>query len=87
MVKSISQIEKIIDTSALDNPRRKEKANCIIPLFGKEGNEELLNCELYRRKLSYLLTKDPDVFLDDAYLILMEITLKYIFKVFDNSSW
>ena len=86
-VKGISQIEKIIDTTALDNPRRKEKANCIIPLFEKEGNEALLNCELYRRKLSYLLTGELTNFLEDAYLILMEITLTFIFKVFDKSSW
>ena len=86
-VKGISKIEKIIDTSAFNNPRRKEKANCIIPLFEKEGNEELLNCELYKRKLSYLLTNDYTIYFEDAYLILMEITLKFIFKVYDDSSW
>lgn len=46
--------------------------NCILPLLSSsEGNAELLNCEVFNRKISYLVHEKIDPYKEHTYLYLL----------------
>ncbi|CAD8049930.1 unnamed protein product [Paramecium sonneborni] len=84
---AISKVEKIIDLSTLNQPSR-DKPNFILPLLKKkEQNHDLLKCELFQRKISYLLTKNNQIFIENSYLLVMQSTLKYLITIYEQSGW
>ncbi|CAK71206.1 unnamed protein product (macronuclear) [Paramecium tetraurelia] len=90
-VRSISQVEKIIDLSTIELGKQyqtRDKPNCILPLLKKEeNNSELLNCELFKRKMSYLITKNHQLYEQNSYIYLIQSTLKYLIKYNNNQQW
>ncbi|CAD8048741.1 unnamed protein product [Paramecium sonneborni] len=90
-VTEFSKILKIIDLSVLDikNVKKKyQQANCILPLLLKvEQNEQLLNCELFKRKISYLVHEKLDCYKEDTYLSLIQASIHHIIKKEGIQSW
>ncbi|CAD8053949.1 unnamed protein product [Paramecium primaurelia] len=90
-VNSISQVEKIIDLTTIQLDKKnltRDRPNCILPLLKKEEkNEELLKCELFREKMSYLITQNHEFYDENSYIKLIQSTLKYLIKVNNNSQW
>ncbi|CAD8134333.1 unnamed protein product [Paramecium octaurelia] len=88
---SISQVEKIIDLSTIELGMQlytRDRPNCILPLLKKqEKNDELLNCELFKKKMSFLITKNHQLYNEDAYIFLIQSTLKYLIKYNNNQLW
>lgn len=74
-VTTISRVERIVDDSVLFNTnklRLKDKPNCILPLLSEEeNNRELLRCELFKRKMSYLLLHCYTKYEEKSYIILI----------------
>ncbi|CAD8051987.1 unnamed protein product [Paramecium sonneborni] len=90
-VTDFSKVLKIIDLSALDlkNVQKKnQSANCILPLLSKdEENDQLLNCELFKRKISYLVHEKLDSYKEDTYLLLIQASIHYIIEKEGIQSW
>ncbi|CAD8148597.1 unnamed protein product [Paramecium pentaurelia] len=90
-VTQFSKVEKSIDLNFLYYSHlktKKEEPNCILPLLSaKEGNGQLLNCELFKRKISYLVHQKLDSYKEDTYLLLIQASIYHIIKKNGNQSW
>ncbi|CAD8049755.1 unnamed protein product [Paramecium primaurelia] len=90
-VTQFSKVEKSIDLNFLyysHLKKKKEQPNCILPLLSaKEGNAQLLNCELFKRKISYLVHQKLDSYKEDTYLLLIQASIYHIIKKNGNQSW
>ncbi|CAK90661.1 unnamed protein product (macronuclear) [Paramecium tetraurelia] len=90
-VTQFSKIEKIIDTTFFYQNyflTKKDYPNCVLPLLSsKEGNDQLLNCELFKRKISYLVHQQFDCYQEDTYLELIQASIYHIIKKNGNQTW
>ncbi|CAD8043729.1 unnamed protein product [Paramecium primaurelia] len=90
-ITQFSKVEKIIDLTYLDLKKisRKEgMPNCILPLLSsQEANAELLTCELFKRKISYLVHEKLDSYKEDTYFYLLQASIHHIIKKEGIQSW
>ncbi|CAD8136846.1 unnamed protein product [Paramecium pentaurelia] len=90
-VTQFSKVEKIIDLTYLDLKKisRKEgMPNCILPLLSsQEANAELLTCELFKRKISYIVHEKLDSYKEDTYFYLLQASIHHIIKKEGIQSW
>ncbi|CAK55742.1 unnamed protein product (macronuclear) [Paramecium tetraurelia] len=90
-VKQFSKVERIIDDSYLDlnkMSRKEGMANCILPLLSsQEGNTGLLNCDLFKRKISYLVHQKLDSYKEDTFCQLLQASVHHIIKTEGIQSW
>ncbi|CAD8142133.1 unnamed protein product [Paramecium octaurelia] len=90
-VTQFSKVEKIIDHTFFDQNyflAQEEYPNCVLPLLSsKEGNDQLLNCELFKRKMSYLVHQKFDYYQEDTYLELIQASIYHIIKKNGSQTW
>lgn len=68
---------------------QKEEINAILPLFTPKDQElaPLINTQLYRLVLSYIITMNPDAYFTEAYMSLLANTLVYLLGEEEKSEW